>query len=398
MRNTLIFVLLALFTTLSFAQIPRDAEALVAYFPFNTNANDESGYNNHGIIHGAKLTKDRFGKPFAAYRFDGIDDFIEIIPSGNIELLDEFTISIWVKFEGYKSNAKHPKLLDRQYIFDGNTHSKTTKEDFVRDGFSLMCDLMRDKEEYIRGGFMFNNKDWKDIPVFAPTKNEWHNYTYLRKNGKIYLYVDGELKNTTKAPTIPLDINHNWFVGTFSGNNPNVSSNNFNYNFKGSIDDLCIYNKAIEPVEVHDIFYYESSQNNRKVTVYSSPFKELKKFKQTKVTYTDEKFLLKSKKVKIKIWDDQKVDGDIVSIYLNDESNCIISKYVVTEEKKEFEVEFKEGLNTIIFYAVNEGRNPPNTAGLSVDDGYSEQKIILEADMKTSKALKVFIEEFDEKE
>ena len=36
-------------------------DGLVAYYPFNGNANDESGYGNHGTVTGAVLTTDRFG-------------------------------------------------------------------------------------------------------------------------------------------------------------------------------------------------------------------------------------------------------------------------------------------------------------------------------------------------
>ncbi len=51
---------------------------LVAYYPFNGNANDESGNGNHGTVHGATLTEDGFGNPESAYNFDGIDDYISI--------------------------------------------------------------------------------------------------------------------------------------------------------------------------------------------------------------------------------------------------------------------------------------------------------------------------------
>jgi hypothetical protein len=50
------------------------SNGLVAHYPFNGNANDESGNGNHGTVHGAKLTQDRFGNPNSAYYFDGIDD------------------------------------------------------------------------------------------------------------------------------------------------------------------------------------------------------------------------------------------------------------------------------------------------------------------------------------
>ncbi len=46
---------------------------LVAYYPFNGNANDESGYDNNGTVYGASLTADRFENNNSAYHFNGSD-------------------------------------------------------------------------------------------------------------------------------------------------------------------------------------------------------------------------------------------------------------------------------------------------------------------------------------
>ncbi|MGK5093982.1 hypothetical protein WDW89_18465 [Deltaproteobacteria bacterium TL4] len=51
---------------------------LVAYYPFNGNANDESGNWNNGTVNGATLTTDRHGNANKAYSFDGADDYINI--------------------------------------------------------------------------------------------------------------------------------------------------------------------------------------------------------------------------------------------------------------------------------------------------------------------------------
>jgi len=63
---TLFVLLSALFSGWSgvFAQINLDS-GLVAHYPFNGNANDESG-------NGATLTTDRFGNANKAYSFDGV--------------------------------------------------------------------------------------------------------------------------------------------------------------------------------------------------------------------------------------------------------------------------------------------------------------------------------------
>ncbi len=59
------------------------SDGLVAYYPFNGNANDESGNGNNGIVHGATLTADRSGNANSAYSFNGIDNYIDTnIPTG----------------------------------------------------------------------------------------------------------------------------------------------------------------------------------------------------------------------------------------------------------------------------------------------------------------------------
>ena len=70
---------------------------LVAYYPFNGNANDKSGNGNHGLVQGATLTTDRHGVPGRAYYFDGVDDIIlatvPVLPIGG----QPRTVSIWAK-------------------------------------------------------------------------------------------------------------------------------------------------------------------------------------------------------------------------------------------------------------------------------------------------------------
>jgi len=70
---------------------------LVACYPFNGNANDESGNGNNGTVNGATLTADRFGKPNTAYLFDGINDYIRVNDDPSIRMDSSFTIIAWVK-------------------------------------------------------------------------------------------------------------------------------------------------------------------------------------------------------------------------------------------------------------------------------------------------------------
>ena len=74
--------------------IPTDG--LVAYYPFNGNANDESANSNNGTVNGATLTTDRDGNANSAYSFDGVDDKIDIPHHDSLNLDANFSISVWI--------------------------------------------------------------------------------------------------------------------------------------------------------------------------------------------------------------------------------------------------------------------------------------------------------------
>jgi len=98
MQRFLIFMVFLVFSSIStFAQIPTDS--LVAYYPFNGNANDESGNGNNGIVNGATLTADRFGNANSAYSFDGVSNYIEVADNSTLNFgTNDFSISMWLKY------------------------------------------------------------------------------------------------------------------------------------------------------------------------------------------------------------------------------------------------------------------------------------------------------------
>ena len=76
---------------------PPQPSGLIAHYPFNGNAEDESGNQNHGVVFGASLTEDRYGNPNSAFYFDGVDDYIEIADDELLDLTAPFSIVTWVK-------------------------------------------------------------------------------------------------------------------------------------------------------------------------------------------------------------------------------------------------------------------------------------------------------------
>jgi hypothetical protein len=58
----------------TFAQIPYyiPTDSLVAWYPFNDNADDESGNGHNGVVNNSTIiTTDRCNVPNSAYHFDG---------------------------------------------------------------------------------------------------------------------------------------------------------------------------------------------------------------------------------------------------------------------------------------------------------------------------------------
>ena len=62
-------------------------EGLVAYYPFNGNAIDESGNGNDGTVTGASLTTDRLGDENSAYYFDGDNDYIIVNEDNSLDFI-----------------------------------------------------------------------------------------------------------------------------------------------------------------------------------------------------------------------------------------------------------------------------------------------------------------------
>ena len=95
MKHLLTLTLLC-FGLMAQAQIPSyvPTNGLVGWWPFNGNANDESGNGNHGTVNGATLAADRFGNAGKAYSFDGISSFIQF--PCNITT-NTTTASVWFK-------------------------------------------------------------------------------------------------------------------------------------------------------------------------------------------------------------------------------------------------------------------------------------------------------------
>ncbi|MBP9689799.1 MAG: VCBS repeat-containing protein, partial [Bacteroidia bacterium] len=96
------------------------SNGLVAYYPFNGNAGDSSGFGNHGTLGTSSaapvLTSDRFGQLNSAYYFDGNTDIITVTKSAALQPNNRLTLSAWIKSEVKTGTAWNTILTYRHTL------------------------------------------------------------------------------------------------------------------------------------------------------------------------------------------------------------------------------------------------------------------------------------------
>lgn len=91
--------------------------------------------------------------------------------------------------------------------------------------------------------------------------------------------------------------------------------------------------------------------------------------------------------ITIRVWDAEAIDGDSISLILNGE--YILRNEALTATKVDVKARLQPGKNYLVLYAHNQGKYPPNTAAIIVDDGIRKNQIELKSNLKTSGALEI---------
>ena len=206
-------------------------DGLVGYYPFNGNANDSSVIGNNGIVTGAILTTDRFGKTNSAYLFK--DNFITI-PNNKAYEFNNYTISFWASTS---SATKQVPIIKLNYEDAYNEQFGFAFNDTTLNGFQFAA--------------KYNNTNC--LPGVGWQKNNYfksfsdgifHHYVGTINEDRINLYIDGILVNTITGPS---KLSSSCFGGDIQ-----IGRNwkSFNDYFQGKIDDLRIYNRVLNSYEI----------------------------------------------------------------------------------------------------------------------------------------------------
>ena len=222
-----VLALCALLVLPAAAQVPNyvPTDGLVGWWPFNGNANDESGNGNDGVVNGATLTEDRFGNIESAYGFNG--DFQNISKANFAINNGSVSISFWFKAENINNTMR---IVTQDW--NGNQGAFSTH---------------LDQQSLVFGYFGFVTRDNSNTQYHLWNTNTtapggWHFIAATASGEMNMLYLDGVLIDSIISPNLKSSVSTLFFGGDNS------------YPFNGSLDDIAIYNRALTEQEIQNLY------------------------------------------------------------------------------------------------------------------------------------------------
>jgi len=250
------------------AQVPGyvPSNGLVGWWPFNGNANDQSGTAKTGTVTGATLVMDRKNNANQAYSFSPSTTSKIELKSTPTTISNTFTISIWVKPNRTinlisESNAC-PGTTNVPMANSNQNWAYTPTSAKIGVGISIGTNAVLVAEHaanllICRMGY-------------TTTINAFVHVIVTYANDSTKLYINGKLVRS--RPTLCTTVHniiepHQLGMALYSPN------------FSGIIDDFGIWNRALDSNEIKSIYSgstanVQNDNSNSKIKVYPNPAKD----------------------------------------------------------------------------------------------------------------------------
>lgn len=208
------------------------SDGLVGWWRFEGNSLDSSDYNNHGTAYGENYSPGVIGN---AYAFDGSTSYIECGNDSSLSSLDGLTISAWVKTDSFYGGI----------VVKGQEGNWQNNEYGLRSSGSDIRFYINN--EYNYGGL----NPLSDYIHTTPPTTDWFHYVARTSKdlGKLEVYINGQLTDgvVRTVDDIGGTKNRTLYIGK------GYSTSFFN----GLLDEIRIYNKALTPEEIQEIYNLE---------------------------------------------------------------------------------------------------------------------------------------------
>ena len=203
-------------------------DGLVAYYPCNGNANDESGCGNNGtVVYGATPCEDRDGNPDSAYCFDG-NDYIQVANSASLQSpTTGLTVAAWILINGWYNTwaaicAKSDDTIPRQYGFALKQNDGIVNVD------------VHGNVAQISTGVLFG-------------LGQWYHAAYTWDSSEVRVYINGEFRVSKPLACSPQLDGDPLMIGVHT---PGVSEP-----LNGKLDDIRIYDRALTAPEICELHH-----------------------------------------------------------------------------------------------------------------------------------------------
>ncbi len=223
------------------------ADGLAAYWDFDGDATDKSGNGHNGIVEGAILATDRFGRENHAYYFDGNS----LINTDKHFLEQEFTFSTWVKLSEPQPGKFGHGLFFSNGVVYGGSYGNGCSGGLSKDNKNVLFE----KNPFPQGG-----------ALTAPTSadlddNKYHHIVfvlqYVYESTFLSVYQDNVFIGKATIASRVDNSTRNLTLGYGYEDNAKTVT----YPYKGILDDVRIYERALSVDEISAL-YHENGWGN----------------------------------------------------------------------------------------------------------------------------------------
>lgn len=214
-------------------------QGLAAYYPFNGNAQDESGNGNDATPDAPVLTTDLGGEANGAYLWDGIDDKMRVPDADALKITGSLSIVGWAL-----PFSSPPMGTAAQIVFRGDDRIGIHPYYLaLMPGGNLRFHVSSETE----------NKE-----IEAPmSSGSWQHFaaTLDSVSGEVKLYLFASAVHTDTTSVRPFrNLDPGESPGLGLGNTHSYSPSAHQQPFDGKLDEIRIYNRALSPAEINWLF------------------------------------------------------------------------------------------------------------------------------------------------
>jgi len=195
-------------------------------------AADSSSSANIGILYNGATWQPAGGRTAGALQFDGVDDYVQTPNSlTKLQLANDYTLSVWVK---PASSQKDWAGVISKCNPSGSTNHWT-----------LQFDSSSPKKLVVyHPDYLPSPKSWDTGIRLSELAGAWHHVAVVRRGFLMTSYLDGTARSSGMWINIP----------GFGDGHLNIAADRTatpSYVYNGLIDDVRIYNRALDPNQVY---------------------------------------------------------------------------------------------------------------------------------------------------